>query len=156
MTLTSTDRIRKQILLTAPQQRVWDAIADARRFGQWFGVDIDGAFTPGARVRGRILDPRYAHIPFDVTIDDVEPQHRLAWRWHPQDADELDVDHAHEPATRVVFELEAQSDGTLLTVVESGFDALPAGLRDRLYRGNEDGWTQQLLAITKYVADAAG
>jgi uncharacterized protein YndB with AHSA1/START domain len=155
MALTSTDRIRKQILLTAPKQRVWDAIADSRRFGEWFGVDIDGAFEPGARVRGRIRDPRYAHIPFEVTIDSVEPQQRLAWRWHPQGAVEPDVDHSNEPATQVVFELEEQAGGILLTIVESGFDALPAALRESLYRGNADGWSQQVEAISRYVADAA-
>ena len=155
MALTSTDRIRKQILLTAPRQRVWDAIADARRFGDWFGVDIDGAFEPGARVRGRLRDPNWAHIPFEVTIERIEPQERLTWRWHPQGALAPDVDHSNEPSTQVVFELEEQPGGTLLTIVESGFDALPAAFRDAAYRGNTDGWAEQVEAISRYVADPA-
>src|SRR5258708_2340509 len=112
MQLTTTDRIRKQILLHAPKQRVWDAIADAQRFGQWFGVDIDGAFSPGARVHGRFLDPQYAHIPFELSIEQIEPQQRLAWRWHPG----TDEDgRLNEPTTLVEFELEEHPDGTLLT-----------------------------------------
>jgi uncharacterized protein YndB with AHSA1/START domain len=151
---TSTDRIHREILLAAPIQRVWDALADAQRFGQWFGVNIDGVFAPGARIHGRFVDPSYAHVPFDITIERIEPQHRLAWRWHPQFALEPHVDHSTEPSTLVEFELAEQSDGTLLTVVESGFDGLPEALRMSTYRGNEDGWAHQLQAISRYVADA--
>jgi uncharacterized protein YndB with AHSA1/START domain len=155
MTMISTDSIRKQILLAAPRQRVWDAIADARRFGQWFGVDIDGAFAPGALVHGRFLDPQYAHIPFNITIERIEPLERLAWRWYPQAAIDPTADHSTEHATLVEFELLEQPDGVLLTIVESGFDALPAAFRVTTYRGNEDGWTQQLQNIARYVGNAA-
>ena len=37
----STDRIQKTTLLRAPLARVWSAIADARQFGSWFGVEFD-------------------------------------------------------------------------------------------------------------------
>src|SRR5207248_10932864 len=127
---------------------------DGKRFGQWFGVDLDldGSFTPGARVHGRILDERYAHIPFEITIERVEPQRLLAWRWHPTAALEPSVDQSPAPSTLVVFELQEQAGGTLLTVDESGFDALPASSRAQAYRGNDDGWTQQVENIRRYVA----
>ena len=32
----STDKIEKQIVLRAPRERVWKALADAEAFGQWF------------------------------------------------------------------------------------------------------------------------
>ena len=53
-TVTSTDRIEKQIRLDSPVSRVWRAITDTREFGTWFGVALDGTFTPGANVRGKI------------------------------------------------------------------------------------------------------
>jgi uncharacterized protein YndB with AHSA1/START domain len=150
MQSTSTDRIHKHVLLAAPRHRVWQAIADSTRFGQWFGVELDGPFSPGALVRGRILDQSYAHIPFEITIERMEPERLLSWRWqaHPV---EPDVDYAHEPTTLVVFELEDQPTGTLLTIVESGFDALSPARRAEAYRGNDEGWSQQLQAIERYV-----
>ncbi len=33
----STDRIEKRVLLRAPRDRVWRALADAEAFGEWFG-----------------------------------------------------------------------------------------------------------------------
>jgi uncharacterized protein YndB with AHSA1/START domain len=151
MMLTSTDRIDKQILLNAPRHRVWNAIADAKRFGEWFGVEIDGAFSPGARVRGRMLDPSWAHVPFEITIERMEPEQLLSWRWHPA-ADDPRVDYSDEPTTLVVFEVQEQANGTLLSVVESGFDALPAERRAEVYRRNDAGWDEQLQAIGRYVS----
>ncbi len=50
----STDRIEKQVLLRAPRQRVWRALTDPEEFGRWFGVEVVGPFTTGARVRGKV------------------------------------------------------------------------------------------------------
>src|SRR5438445_427685 len=46
----TTDRIEKEIVLRAPRARVWRALANAEEFGAWFGIRLDGAFAPGARV----------------------------------------------------------------------------------------------------------
>ena len=43
------DRIVKQTTLRAPQERVWQAITDAGKFGEWFGVQFDGPFEAGRR-----------------------------------------------------------------------------------------------------------
>jgi uncharacterized protein YndB with AHSA1/START domain len=49
----STDKIEKRVVLKAPRSRVWRAIADAKEFGTWFRMELEGSFTPGARVRAR-------------------------------------------------------------------------------------------------------
>src|SRR5437867_9943438 len=51
------------------------------------------------------------------------------------------ADYSTEPTTLVEFELKEVAGGTLLTVVESGFDGIPAHRRGDAYRGNEQGWT---------------
>ena len=48
MDTVTANRIEKQVLLRAPRSRVWRALADAGEFGRWFGVELSGAFTPGA------------------------------------------------------------------------------------------------------------
>ena len=119
-----------------------------------FGVDLDGSFAPGARLRGRITHKGYEHLPFEITIEEMEPERLFSWRWHPN-AVEPNVDYDAEPTTLVVFELDDAEEGTLLTVVESGFDGIPADRRAEAYRGNEQGWSGQMEAIERYVGRAA-
>ena len=63
--------------------------------------------------------------------------------------------YSAEPTTLVVFELEESADGTLVTVVESGFEQLPAARRGDAYRGNDEGWDEQIQSIERYVSGAA-
>jgi uncharacterized protein YndB with AHSA1/START domain len=151
---TSTDRIEKQVLIRAPRARVWRAVADARSFGEWFGVELAGDFAPGARLTGKITHPGYEHVPFVIVVERVEPEHLLSWRWHPNAVDP-EADYSAEPTTLVVFELEEEEDGTLLKVVESGFDGIPLARRAEAYRGNEKGWEIQMQAVEQYVRRTA-
>ena len=52
---TPTDRIEKKLLLRAPRDRVWRAIADSKEFGSWFGVHFDGPFQAGTHLTGVIV-----------------------------------------------------------------------------------------------------
>jgi len=150
----SSDRIEKRILLRAPRARVWQALADVQAFGAWFGVKLNGSFAPGARLRGQITHKGYEQVPFEITIERMEPERLFSWRWHPHAIDPK-TDYSAEPTTLVVFELEEVAEGTLLTVVESGFEGIPLARRLEAYRGNEQGWTAQMKAIEGYVGQAA-
>jgi uncharacterized protein YndB with AHSA1/START domain len=150
----NSDRIEKRVRLRAPRSRVWRALTDAGEFGQWFGVSMNGRFAPGARLRGKILHKGYEHVPFEITIEQMEPERLFSWRWHPHAIDPA-IDYSAEPSTLVVFELEEVAEGTMLTVVESGFDGIPLSGRLEAYRGNEQGWAAQMEAIERYVSQAA-
>ena len=153
MTTTSTDRIEKQVVLRAPRSRVWRALTEADEFGRWFGVKLTRPSGEGAQVTGQVPQPGYEHITFTVTIERMEPERVLAWRWHVLiDAESRRVS---EPTTLVEFRLEDVDGGTLLTVTESGFDRMPPEYRDVAYRGNEGGWSQQMASIDRYLAEAA-
>ena len=153
MSPTSTDRIERKILLRALRSRVWRALTNPVEFGTWFGVKVEGTFVPGARVRGAITHKGYEHVTWDITLERMEPERVFSWRWHPH-AVEPGVDYAAEPTTLVVFELEDAAGGTMLTVVESGFDQVPVARRAQAYRMNGEGWTYQMQAIEGYVATA--
>jgi hypothetical protein len=49
--------------------------------------------------------------------------------------------------------LEKTATGTLLRVVESGFDKIPADRRAEAFRMNDNGWAQQMENIAKHVAE---
>lgn len=149
-----TDRIRKEILIRAPRERVWRALTDGGEFGSWFGARIDQkAFAPGVRVTGTITSRGYEHVTLDIAVERVEEGRLLAWRWHPY-AVEAGRDYSAEPTTLVVFELRDAPEGTLLTVEESGFDALPPSRRAEARRMNDGGWAAQVRNVERHVAGA--
>jgi uncharacterized protein YndB with AHSA1/START domain len=150
-TVTVTDRIEKTVHLRAPRSRVWRAISDARQFGSWFRVNLEGDFKAGATIRGRILEPGYEHLTMEMLIERIEPEHRFAYRWHPYEVDPK-VDYSQEPTTLVEFTLQEQGDETVLTIVESGFDRIPLARRAEAFRMNEGGWTEQARRIARYVS----
>lgn len=156
----STDRIAKQVLLRAPLGRVWRAISDADEFGSWFGAQFDGPFVAGATVTGVITptsidkDVARQQEPYTGQVDTweivaVEPQRRLAFRWHPIPV-EPEGD-PQEPATLVEFTLTEEPDGTLLRIVESGFDAISPERRRSALEGNSQGWAIQVKLVQKYL-----
>ena len=148
----STDRIERSIDIRAPVARVWHALADAQEFGAWFGVALAGqAFVAGRDVRGRITHPGYEHLAFEATVERVEPERLLSFRWQPYAVD-AKLDYSKEPTTLVVFELEPIADGTRLRVVECGFDALPPARRAEAFRMNSHGWEAQIANIVRYVS----
>jgi uncharacterized protein YndB with AHSA1/START domain len=150
-----TDRIEKQILIRAPRGRVWRALSDPGEFGRWFGAAIEegASFVPGARLSGKITSPGYEHVLLELTVERVEAERLISWRWHPY-AVEAGRDYSGEPTTLVVFELRDAPEGTLLTVAESGFDALPVSRRAEARRMNDGGWASQIKNVERHVTGA--
>jgi uncharacterized protein YndB with AHSA1/START domain len=150
MSPKSTDRIEKKILLRAPRSRAWRALTDAKEFGAWFRVNLEGRFAVGQQVRGKFTYPGYEHVTMEVTVERMDAEKLFSFRWHPYAIDPK-VDYSSEPTTLVEFCLEDAAGGTLLTVVESGFDRIPSGRRDEAFRMNSGGWEQQLKNIERHV-----
>jgi uncharacterized protein YndB with AHSA1/START domain len=149
---TSTDRIERQIFLKAPVSRVWRALSNAEEFGNWFGVALRGkTMKVGETLEGTVTNPGYEHLIWRVKIERMEPERLLAWRWHPAAIDTA-VDYSAEPMTLVVFELQEVPGGTRLSLVESGFDAIPLERRANAFRLNSGGWETQMKNIEKHVA----
>jgi uncharacterized protein YndB with AHSA1/START domain len=169
--MTSTDRIEKKVTLRAPVSRVWKALAEAKEFGQWFGVRLEGEFVAGKSMKGtwderldeaaiRLaeqslgLPPAKIRLPDAAvvfcTVERVEPERYFSFRWVPYGID-AEVDPENEPTTLVEFSLEKAPEGTLLTIVESGFDRVPAKRRDRAFRMNTGGWSAQAENLRKHV-----
>ena len=172
--MNTFDRIEKQVTLHAPVSRVWQAIADAQEFGRWFGVKLDGDFVAGKPIKGTfssfpseaaIMDhqkrlgvtPSKVKLPENsivfCTPERIEPERYFSFRWIPYGID-ADIDPHAEPTTLVEFFLEPVAEGTLLTIVESGFERVPAHRRERAFRMNEGGWAAQADNVRKHVEAA--
>jgi uncharacterized protein YndB with AHSA1/START domain len=149
---SSTDRIEKSVVLSAPRSRVWRALTNVREFNTWFGVELTTTFVPGAVVSGKITSKGYEHLVVTVWVETIEPERAFSFRWHPN-ATDTSVDYSAEETTLVAFTLDEVPEGTRLVVTESGFDALPESRRLQAFDGNSNGWASQLKRIAKYLAD---
>lgn len=166
-----SDKIEKGVTLRAPIARVWRAIADAQEFGRWFGFTLEGQFVAGQTIRGTLEEPydearlmehqkQLGLVPSRIrlpdklsvfcTVERIEPPRYFSFRWVPYGID-AEAALEGEPTTLVEFRLEAVAEGTRLTVVESGFDRVPAHRRARAFRMNELGWSAQADNLRRHV-----
>ena len=93
--------VRKEIVLPAPREDVWEALTEPERLEDWFANDVDLDLRPGGVATFRWSNGEERH----ATVTEVEPERRLAFDW--------------EDEGTVAFELSDDADGTRLVVVES-------------------------------------
>ena len=126
MSAANSNLIEKKIFLRAPRARVWRALTDAGQFGEWFGVKFDGPFELGAIQHGSIVPTTvdadvakaqepYTGMPFECTVEWIEPERKFAFRWHPFNV-EPGTDYSIESTTLVTFTIEEVADGIMLTI----------------------------------------
>jgi uncharacterized protein YndB with AHSA1/START domain len=145
-----TDRIEKRVEINAPRAKVWRAISTAEQFAAWFGMTITQPFAPGATIRGMITHKGNEHL-VEFRIEKMEAERYFSYRWHPYALDTT-VDYSKEPMTLVEFTIDETATGSVVTIVESGFDAIPLPRREAAFRMNDGGWTSQLAKLVKYVS----
>lgn len=169
--MKSKTRIEKKVILKAPVSRVWRAISDAGEFGLWFGIELDGPFVEGKAIIGKFngkideagileyqrqlgLPPSKIKVPEKnmtfCTVERIEPEQYFSFRWIPYGID-AEVDPQNEPTTLVEFRLESIEDGTQLTIVESGFERVPAHRLERAFLMNDAGWSAQSENLKRHV-----
>jgi uncharacterized protein YndB with AHSA1/START domain len=107
--------VRRTIRIAAPVAKVWAAVTEPALISQWFGhVELAGT-------AGTISWPDRAPIP--LRVEQLDEPHLVAYRWNNDDALGTSPDEMDETTSTVfTFTLEPSGDGTLLTVVETGFD----------------------------------
>jgi uncharacterized protein YndB with AHSA1/START domain len=93
--------IRREIVLPATRDDVWDALTDEERLEDWFANDVELDLRPGGGASFRWSNGEERH----ATVTEVEPERRLAFVW--------------EDEGTVEFTLADDADGTRLVVVES-------------------------------------
>ncbi len=111
---------------------------------------MDGPFVAGEPIGGQITHPGYEHLRMEIVIKEIGPETYFSYTWHPYAVDPA-MDYSNEEPTLVEFFLEATGNGTLLRVLESGFEKIPAVRRAEAFPKNDGGWAQQMRHIEAYV-----
>ena len=137
------DVIEKEIIVRAPQERVYAALTDPEKLAGWFPDAVEGKIAPGERP---ILDfGEYGKSKIYIVATD--PYYYFAYRWVSGSVtipDGFLGDVLTRPHTLVEFHLEAVSEGTRVKLVESGFSTLAAEVMQTTYNDNTEGWEYML------------
>lgn len=145
-----TDNIEREIVISAPPERVWAVITQPEHVGIWFsdaGADID--LRPG----GALALHWKEHGTARGRVETVEPPRTFAFRWVLVG----DGEPTEGNSTLVVFALSPEGDQTRLRVVESGFAGLdvPAEQQANHLAENTEGWRQELDELAEYLSATA-
>jgi len=140
-------RITRDTHVDAPVERVWAVLTTAEHIAGWFGDSASVDLRPG----GAMALGWAAYGDFRALITKVDAPRAFAFRW----AADADVEPGQGNSTLVEFTLAPEGDGTLLTVVESGFGLLarPAEAQAEHALENTKGWEQELAELKAYAED---
>ncbi len=117
--------IKKEILIDAPAARVWEHITDSKKIAGWlmpndFEARVGGEFSLDCKEGGRI----------SCVVKEIVPPQKLVYSFQSQTT---------RVETLVTVTLATEGKSTRVTLVHSGWDALPPdqqGIADNF----DNGW----------------
>ena len=142
------DTIEREVLISAPRERVWEIITHAEHVGTWFSDAAEIDLRPG----GVIVLRWESHGTMYGIIERVDAPQVFSYRWNPFLFDQRPT---KEDSTLVEFTLTARGDHTHVRVVESGFQSL-ARTEDELaeqFGKNSHGWEIQVRDLEHYIQE---
>ncbi|MHB8380489.1 MAG: SRPBCC family protein [Acidimicrobiales bacterium] len=145
----NSDRIEREVVIGAPIERVWSALTEPKSVSAWFSNHED--VTIDLRPGGVMTLDHGDYGTFHTVIVSVSPPDAFSFRWASAFPDELATE---DNSTLVEFTLTTTPEGTVLRVVESGFDTLeiPAHrVQQAGYESHSEGWPQVMAELAKYV-----
>jgi hypothetical protein len=76
--------IRTELEIAAPASKVWQALTDFPRYGEWnpFITEISGALTEDAKLQVRLSLPEGRDVRFAPRLLRCEENRQLCWRGH--------------------------------------------------------------------------
>jgi uncharacterized protein YndB with AHSA1/START domain len=128
------DVVTLEIFIAAPRERIFQAITDPAQASQWWGRKDQyyfNHFDMDVRVGGKWsttgTSPKNGDLEVHGEFLEVDPPRRLAYSWSS----------SWMPAvTKVLWEFDSQSNGTLVRLTHSGF----AGDANQT-QGHSHGWS---------------
>ena len=138
------DEIRRELVVEAPIEQVWEALTNAEHLSKWFGDSAEVDLRPDGRARFGWSE---FNDSSEAIVEVVDRPSRFSFRWEA-----LPDTPVEQASTLVEFSLESVGEGTRLILVESGFAALPEDAYDHRFEENSSGWTAELKDLSVYLA----
>lgn len=145
------NQIERVVNLNASVERVWVALTDHKEFGSWFRLSLHSPFRVGEVTHGEVTYPGHEGLPFWARVEAMDEPHRFSFVWPMDETVQPDDQRLDKKSTLVEFIIEPSSNGSKLTIRESGFEKLPEDKRVQIFRDNESGWDAQTKNIRGFV-----
>jgi uncharacterized protein YndB with AHSA1/START domain len=128
--------IKKEILIAAPVARIWEHITDPKKIAGWL-MPTDFEATVGKKF---ILDCQQQGT-ISCVVKEVVPPQKLVYSFQSK---------VTRVETLVTLTLTKEGNGTRLTLVHSGWDALPPG-EQGIADLFGDGWGSSLKKLNEQI-----
>lgn len=135
--------VERSIWIAAPRERVWQAVTDPAQMEHWFSPGTTWHMS-ALEVGGKLftLNPETGDEQYTQIIQQVEPPRRFAIQTMPEPSGSYQV---------TTYTLREEDRGTRLTVIHSGYDAMPAEARSNAMEQNAFGFGMMLENVKAYV-----
>jgi uncharacterized protein YndB with AHSA1/START domain len=137
--MTTTLDIKQEIVVKAPRAKVWSLLTTPNGWTGWFSEGVRGNFNVGETLT--LTFEGYGDC--EAIVVERDENNALAYKWHPGEDGPTEA-HPESEMTTVRFSLEDHPQGTLLTMVESGFERVPEERRAKCAQLNTRGWEIEL------------
>lgn len=146
----TTWTVTRTVQIAAPRELVFQILTEPAEIARWFGQSAH--FPEGVHVGAEGVFGWTDHGDFPARIEAYDPPSGFAFTWGSP-GEPLREDNS----TTATFTLEESGEGTVLTVVESGFETLgEASGRRAAMEDNAQGWLEELTDLVRYAEARAG
>ena len=149
----TADRIEKEIVISAPVERVWAVLTEPELVTGWFsgGSPARIDLRPG----GIMWLDHGAAGTFPARIERVEPPRFFSYRWASAYPGEEATDGN---STLVEFTLQPEGGGTRLRLAETGFASLVIPPEREPFSSREShsaGWAEKVVELARFAEKPA-
>jgi uncharacterized protein YndB with AHSA1/START domain len=136
------EKVNFKTLVRTHPERTFDALATGRGLDEWFTTGATVEAHPGGAMHFRWNDWGLEHYTGENlgTVVEARRPERFVFQWK---ADSGSYD------TRVEINFERVAEGTIVHLIETGYQDTPAGMQDLLNRVS--GWAQVLTLMKFYL-----
>jgi uncharacterized protein YndB with AHSA1/START domain len=110
------ETVTREIVLPLRRDEAWRVVTEPDHLREWLADDVEIDLVEGGRIELGWEGGGSRH----GVVETIEENERLVFTWRPGDDGALDVE------TTVEIGLDDAAEGTRVTVVETGFEAIPA------------------------------
>lgn len=126
--------VERSIWIDAPRERVWQAVTDPVQIAAWFAPGTD--FLQDGNTISIQLNGEYVAV---AEIEVLDPPH------------ELTTCNLPDRTLTTTYKLVEEGSGTRFTVIESGYENVPAGDRQSRFDQDTHGWGLALENLKAYM-----
>ena len=147
--LENLDTIERVLTLPVPVEKAWSAISTPEGLSSWFSDRA--TFEPAVGADMRLEWNEYDSVP--ARVETYSPTAEFAFRWIAfggRDTEQM----TSLNSTLITFTLKPITDGTEITMCESGFASLAPELHGVSRPEHVSGWNVELQELEDYLTGA--